>query len=92
MAFLVVPGGDPANPADVMAAMPAPPVTLASMGVYVHTLFAPGQLGGVALATIMHDGPHPHAQPVPDDRTLPEPSSLSLVLLGLSVVATSRKR
>ena len=92
-AYLVIPGGDPADPMDVLASMPAPMVTLASMGTYVHTPFAPAQLGGLGLASIAHDGPHPNAQPVPEEKTAPEPSCLILVLLGLTgLVAGARQR
>lgn len=97
-AIAVIPGGDPANPLDVLGIMPAPPATLASMGSYLHTLMLPDEYGGVILDSILHDGPHPHTQPVPDsiDRGVtPEPSSALLVLcavLGFGLVGNCRRR
>jgi hypothetical protein len=80
-AFAVVPGGDPAESSDVMMEMPAPPVTLASSGTYLHTTLKPNYLGGVVLGTILHVGPHPNTIPVPH-APVPEPSCALLVLCG----------
>ncbi|MEX0611696.1 MAG: PEP-CTERM sorting domain-containing protein [Pirellulales bacterium] len=95
-AILVVPGGDPADPSAVLGIMPAPPATLASMGSYLHTLMLPDEYGGIILAAVTHDGPHPHAQPVPDsiDRNVvPEPSTGLLVFITLlGVCAAGRAR
>lgn len=98
-AFAVIPGGDPALPADWLAPpIPAPPVTLASMGTYVHTAMLLDEYGGAILSAIMHDGPHPHTQPVPDSinrEGIPEPSSALLTLLGflgLSVASYVQRR
>jgi hypothetical protein len=97
-AILVVPGGDPADPADVLAIMPAPPATLASMGSYLHTMMLPDEYGGAILGTIMHDGPHPHTQPVPDminRGVVPEPATALLALcaiFGFGVVRICRRR
>lgn len=96
-AVLTMPGGNPANPADVLGIMPAPPATLASMGTYLHTTLLPDEYGGIILGTVMHDGPHPHTQPVPDmiDReVVPEPSSALLALcavLGCGLIGACRR-
>jgi hypothetical protein len=92
-AFAVVPGGDPANSMDVMMAMPAPPVTLASSGTYLHTTLKPNYLGGVILGAILHVGPHPNTIPVPD-APVPEPSSVLLALcalIGYGLTACGRR-
>jgi hypothetical protein len=80
-AILVVPGGDLSNPADVIAQTQAPPIMLASRGVYQHVPGSPAEWGGVLLATVTHVGPHPGAHPVPD-QTVPEPLSLLLAVCG----------
>jgi len=91
-AFLVIPGGDLSDPMDVLAAMPAPPVTLASMGTYVHPVGGSSQWGGVILTSIVHVGPHPETQPVPDE-TVPEPTGGLLALIaGLSIGLVRRAR
>jgi hypothetical protein len=75
-AILVVPGGDPANPADVLQELEAPTITLASQGVWNHVPYA--ITGGFALISIVHTGPHPAIiRPY-----VPEPSSALLALVG----------
>jgi hypothetical protein len=81
-AIAVMPGGDPSDPMDVLGIMPAPPVLLGSTGVYAHTAMNPTEYGGVILVSIVHVGPHPHTQPVPDD-AVPEPASVLLALCGV---------
>jgi hypothetical protein len=79
--------GEIRDPLDVLAVMPAQPVTLASMGTYVHTAMLPDEYGGTILNDIMHDGPHPHTQPVPDSinrDVVPEPSSVLLIVFGMA--------
>lgn len=75
-AILVVPGGDPSNPADVLQAQLAPPIVLASMGTWAHSPYP--ITGGFGLTAITHMGPHPA---VIRDYS-PEPSSVFLALVG----------
>jgi hypothetical protein len=92
--FLVPPGmplGDPSTP--ILASGPAPPAALGSTGAYVHTAENPRELGGVILAAIAHVGPHPNAEPNPDN-AVPEPTSALLAVCGIlsCVIANSRCR
>jgi hypothetical protein len=92
-ATAVIPGGNPANPSDVLAQMPAPQVMLASNGIYVHTSLNPSEYGGIILAAIQHIGPHPNTIPVAD--SIPEASSALFVLCaatGCGAVAYCRRR
>jgi hypothetical protein len=90
--FFVTPGGDPSNPTDVMAAMPAPPVTLASSGTYVHTTLRPREFGGIIMpGPPIHVGPHPETQPVPDD-AVPEPAGALLALCAIMGCGLLRRR
>jgi hypothetical protein len=94
-AILTIPGGDPSDPMDVLGIMPAPPAVLASMGTYVHVTASPDLFGGAILGTVMHDGPHPHTNPVPDDidrEVVPEPSSAMLVLGGIVGCGLMKRR
>ncbi len=95
-AYAVIPGGDPANPLDVLGSLPAPPVVLASRGIYVHTPMLPDEYGGIILVSVEHVGPHPHTQPLDDSinrQVVPEPSSALLTVLGfVSLVGYNRRR
>ena len=89
-----IPGGDPANPLHVIQQGPAPPVALASNGVYQHTTLNPSEYGGIMLAAIQHVGPHPGTIPVADS-VVPEASSALFVLasaLTCGLVAYFRRR
>lgn len=82
--FFTIPGGNPANPADLIPGvppMPAPPITLASTGVYEET--SQPALGGIRLTFTHHDGPHPSQIPPPGSGIIPEPSSVLLALVGV---------
>jgi hypothetical protein len=98
-ATVTVPGGDPRNPMDWLpgtSPMPAPPVTLSSTGVYLHTLLNRRMNGGIILGPIVHVGPHPNT--IPSDpltefeNTVPEPGSAVLALCAILGCGLVRRR
>ncbi|MCH8004951.1 MAG: PEP-CTERM sorting domain-containing protein [Planctomycetes bacterium] len=90
--IFTIPGGDPANPLDVILSQPAAPVLLQGTGTWKHTppsgypinpLFPAG--GFFIQPGFNHQGPHP-TDPVP------APGTLALLAIGGLLIRRRRRR
>jgi hypothetical protein len=93
-AIFVIPGGDPANPLDLIINVPAPQISLGSTGTFLHgarsVLFPSGNF---IVETIIHTGPHP-VDPIAPVGGLPLFGPIGTVLLAgaLGIGALRRLR